>query len=106
MTILSLIPRKIVLRAAREPETVWHMQKFKRFSVIPHLPQELEPLREIAFNLWFSWEPNAVALFEMLDADLWERCYHNPVKLLQRIRQARLREAAEDDGFIRKLGAV
>lgn len=82
------------------------MQKFKRFSVIPNLPKELEPLREIAFNLWFSWEPNAVALFETLDPELWERVYHNPVKLLQRIRQGRLREAAEDDNFMRKVTAV
>ncbi|MBI4026420.1 MAG: alpha-glucan family phosphorylase [Verrucomicrobia bacterium] len=83
------------------------MQTIFRFSVIPQLPQNLEPLREMAFNLWFSWEPDATALFEALDPEMWERCYHNPVKLLQRVRQARLREAAEDrDGYVRRLGAV
>ena len=82
------------------------MQNFIRFSVIPQLPTSIEPLREMAFNLWFSWEPDAVALFKMLDPEMWERCYHNPVKLLQRIRQARLREVAEDDDFRRELDHV
>jgi len=82
------------------------MQNFFRFSVIPHLPKQLEPLRELAFNLWYSWEPHAVALFTAVDQDLWERCYHNPVKLLQRVRQARLRELADDDGFVRRLETV
>jgi glycogen phosphorylase len=82
------------------------MQNFKRFSVVPHLPPQLEPLRELAFNLWYSWEPDVIALFEMVDPGLWDRCYQNPVKLLQRVRQARLSELAEDDGFIRRLGGV
>lgn len=82
------------------------MQTFHRFLVIPNLPQRLEPLREIAFNLWFSWEPDAVALFRDLDPGLWEGCYHNPVKLLQRMRQARLREVTEDDGFLRRMDGV
>ena len=82
------------------------MQNFFRFLVIPQLPQRLEPLRELAFNLWFSWEPDAVALFETLDPEMWDRCYHNPVKLLERVRQTRLHEMAEDDGFVRRMDTV
>jgi glycogen phosphorylase len=82
------------------------MQNFLRFSVIPLLPPRLEPLRELAFNLWYSWEPDAVALFQSLDPDSWTRCYHNPVKLLQRVRQARLVEASKDEAFLRRLDAV
>jgi len=82
------------------------MQNFFRFAVIPRLPQPLEPLRELAFNLWFSWEPHAVEIFRALDPTLWEGCYHNPVKLLQRVRQARLRELAEDDAYVRKVQTV
>lgn len=82
------------------------MQNFFRFSVIPQLPPRLEPLREMAFNLWFSWEPDAVAAFTELDPELWEAVYHNPVKLLQRVRQARLRQMTEDDGFMRRLDDV
>ncbi|MDD2706989.1 MAG: alpha-glucan family phosphorylase [Verrucomicrobiae bacterium] len=82
------------------------MVNFLRFSIIPQLPPQLEPLRELAFNLWFSWEPEAVALFKAVDPDLWEKCYHNPVKLLQRVRQARLTELATDDPFLRRLSQI
>jgi len=82
------------------------MQNYFRFSVIPQLPAVLEPLREIAFNVWFSWNYDAIDLFESLDPDLWEECYHNPVKLLQKVRQARLSEVVEDDNFMRKLHLV
>ncbi len=82
------------------------MQNFFRYSVIPQLPPALEPLREMAFNVWYSWEPDCVALFESLDPELWEKCYHNPVQMLQRVRQARLVEMAEEDDFIRPLKNV
>ncbi len=82
------------------------MQNYFRFSVIPQLPPVLEPLREIAFNVWFSWNYDAIELFEILDPELWEKCYHNPVKLLQKVRQARLREVIEDDTFMRRLHTV
>lgn len=82
------------------------MQNFFRYSVIPQLPPALEPLREMAFNVWYSWEPDCTALFESLDPDLWEKCYHNPVQMLQRVRQARLVEMSEEDDFIRPLKDV
>ncbi|MFZ4693709.1 MAG: alpha-glucan family phosphorylase [Verrucomicrobiia bacterium] len=82
------------------------MPNFFRFSVVPNLPPRLEPLRELAFNLWFSWEPDATALFRDLDPELWERCYHNPVRLLQRVRQARLLETARDESFLARLDDV
>ncbi len=82
------------------------MGNLLRFSIIPKLPQRLEPLREMAFNLWFSWGQDAMVVFETLDPILWQSCYHNPVKLLQRIRQARLHEAAQDDAYLRKLDMV
>src|SRR4051812_13819599 len=82
------------------------MENFLRFTVTPQLPPRLEPLRQLASNLWFSWEPDAVALFVALDAEIWSRCYHNPIKLLQRVRQARLSALAEDDGYLRKLDHV
>ncbi len=98
--------RSFSLRLRQRSEKVGRMQNFLRFLVIPRLPQRLEPLREMAFNLWYSWEPDAVKIFEELDPALWKSCYHNPVKLLQRVRQARLHESVLDDGFMRRLESV
>ncbi len=82
------------------------MQPIFSYSVIPKLPEALEPLREIVFNLWWTWEPAARKLFRHLDHDLWTRTNHNPVRMLQMSRQARLVEVAEDDDFLRELAIV
>ncbi len=76
------------------------------FTVLPSLPEPLKPLREIAYNLWWSWNLDAVDLFRRLDRDLWEVAGHNPVVMLGTLPQARLEEAALDDGFIGHLQRV
>ncbi|MFL6595358.1 MAG: alpha-glucan family phosphorylase, partial [Chthoniobacterales bacterium] len=82
------------------------MPKFLTYNVVPKLPPALEPLREIVFNVWWTWEPSARRLFRHLDPELWERTNHNPVRMLQLSRQARLVEVAEDDDFGRELKEV
>ena len=82
------------------------MQPLFAFNVIPKLPVELEPLREMAFNLWWTWEPDARGLFRSLDPELWNRTNHNPVRMLQLCRQARLVEVAQDDDFLRGMDQV
>jgi starch phosphorylase len=76
------------------------------FNVIPKLPKALEPLREIVFNLWWTWEPEARKLFRHLDPELWHRTNHNPLRMLQLCRQARLTEVAHDDDFLREMEHV
>jgi glycogen phosphorylase len=39
-------------------------------------------LARLAQNLWWSWDPEATALFESLDPELWAALNHNPVALL------------------------
>ena len=82
------------------------MPTFQIYNVIPTLPASLEPLREITFNLWWTWEPSARRLFRHLDPDLWNRTNHNPVRMLQLSRQARLEELAQDKAFLQELKQV
>ena len=46
------------------------MPTYHTFNVIPMLPAALEPLREMVFNLWWTWEPSARRLFRHLDPEL------------------------------------
>ncbi len=82
------------------------MPTFQTYNVIPDLPPALEPLREMSFNLWWTWEPSARRLFRHLDPELWHRTNHNPVRMLQLSRQARLEEVAQDKTFQRELKEV
>jgi starch phosphorylase len=76
------------------------MRPSHTFRVIPSLPDKLERLRQLAHNLWWSWNHEAIELFRRLDRDLWESTGHNPVLMLGSIRQERLEKVAEDDGFM------
>src|SRR5262245_4855228 len=42
-------------------------------------------LRELAQNLWWSWQPDIRAIFRELEPEMWSTVYHNPVALLQRV---------------------
>ncbi|MFH1196546.1 MAG: alpha-glucan family phosphorylase [bacterium] len=76
------------------------------FNVVPSLPKKLEPLREIAYNLYWTWNHEAVTLFRRMDRKLWEDSHHNPVLMLGKISQERLEELAHDDGFISNMNRV
>jgi starch phosphorylase len=82
------------------------MPTFQTYNVTPILPAALEPLREMSFNLWWTWEPAARRLFRHLDPELWGRTNHNPVRMLQLSRQSRLEELAQDKNFVRELKQV
>jgi len=82
------------------------MRPHRSFSVVPSLPAALERLRELAWNLRFSWDPATVDLFRMMDPDLWEQCGQNPVLFLGRISQKRLERCAEDDAVLANLQRV
>src|SRR3954464_9559981 len=72
----------------------------RTFQVFPDVPDTLQPLLELARNMWWVWHPDAVELFRRLDRVLWEQVYHNPVKLLGAISQTKLAEAARDEGYL------
>ena len=74
--------------------------KIHPFVVAPNLPARLQPLREMAMNLWYSWSWEAKRLFIRMDGDLWDACGHNPIRMLGRIPQERLEEFARDESFV------
>ncbi|MDQ6695327.1 MAG: alpha-glucan family phosphorylase [Chloroflexota bacterium] len=63
-------------------------------------------LNELAYNLWWSWHPEAQHLFIDADPALWEDVYHNPVKFLNEIRQATLEQAARNPVYAAWYDAV
>ena len=76
------------------------MRPIRSFAVVPALPLRLARLRDLAYNVRWSWHYESVDLFRRLDRDLWESMGHNPVLLLGAIKQERLENAAADDGFL------
>ncbi len=65
-------------------------------SLCDSLPRRVRRLGEIAYNLWWTWSPEAQNLFMRLDPVLWESVNHNPVRLLRQLSRKRLAEAVAD----------
>jgi starch phosphorylase len=70
------------------------------------IPERITRLVEIAYNLWWTWHPEAQDLFRRIDARLWEDVYHNPVLFLREVRQSSLDIAANSPEFIRTYHTV
>jgi starch phosphorylase len=77
-----------------------------RFTVVPSLPPELAALHRIAYNLWWTWEPDAIELFKRLDPELWKETRHNPVEIIGILQQTTLEALITDEGFMSHLGQV
>lgn len=82
------------------------MRPIRTITVTPRIPPKLQKLRELAYNLRWSWSHSTIDLFRRLDSDLWEATGHNPVRMLALIDQKRLEEAAADDAFLAHLDRV
>ncbi len=72
----------------------------------PVLPPALEPLRELALNLRWSWHVDTQRLFASIDPDRWEAGGHDPVRLLGEVPAARWAELDRDETFQARLQAA
>jgi starch phosphorylase len=82
------------------------IRSIRTFTVLPHLPDRLQPLHKLAYNLWWCWHPDAIALFRRIDPDLFESLDNSPVRLLGATPQDRWADLAKDDGFLAHLDRV
>ena len=73
---------------------------------LAHIPQELEGLEGLAFNLWWSWHPAARNLFKRLKREAWKEGYHNPIKLLEELPGEVLLFASKDPEYLRNYHSV
>jgi glycogen phosphorylase len=78
----------------------------RTFTVLPHLPERLQALQKLAYNMWWCWNHEAVALFRRLDVEAWEALDHSPVKLLGALDPARFEQLLHDDGFLAHMDRV
>ena len=70
------------------------------------IPERIKGLGELAYNLWWSWHPEARMLFKMLNRQAWKESTHNPVKMLKELPRETLERAARDPEYLRHYDAV
>lgn len=82
------------------------MQPLQIYTVVPKLPEKLQPLKILASNLYFSWQHEIEEFFAQMDRDLWEKSEHNPIWFLNHLPQNTLEELADDEFFLDRLSTI
>ncbi|HDR68157.1 MAG TPA: alpha-glucan family phosphorylase, partial [Bacteroidaceae bacterium] len=79
---------------------------WRRVLVQQSIPEKLKPLEELSKNLWWSWNQDAIKLFESINNELWKEVGENPIVLLDRLPYDMIRKLEKDKAFIANLTAV
>lgn len=82
------------------------MKVYGRITVFPIMPARINRLYELAYNLWWSWHPEARRLYSTLDPELWEQVGHNPVQFLSAVPPQALETAAADPAYLQAYDGV
>lgn len=77
-----------------------------KISVTAVLPEKLIRLKDIAYNLWWSWNSEAIDLYREIDLALWEKLGKNPVRFIQEVSQRKLEEKLKDSDYISRYKEV
>ena len=70
------------------------------------IPQELNILEEIAYNLWWVWNYEATELFSAIDKELWNTTEGNTVLFLHQLSQSRLKAITKDETLMNSIKQV
>lgn len=104
----------------RENYTVMHEEKdhmnfnndssnkpnWARVLIGKSLPERLRPLDELARNLWWCWNQEAIDIFTKVDPAQWERSKGNPILMLDSIGLKRYKELEKDKSFLAEMDSV
>ena len=77
-----------------------------RLMVQKNIPKKLESLDRIARNYWWSWNHDAIDLFEKIDPELWKQAGKNAFLFLEKISLQKYIELEKDEVFVNELNQL
>ncbi len=80
--------------------------EWKKILVQNNLPKSLAPLKELVYNLWWSWNYEATNMFAEIDKFKWKAFGYNPVRLVESLSKEDIDRLQNDQKFIEKLTKV
>ena len=100
---INLVPKeyRIKMKPETSPFPVW-----KKIIVKSKLPDNLKFLHELSRNLWWTWNYQALEIFEKVDEELWVDVEKNPIVLLEKVTLERIDELSRDEKFVSELKYV
>ncbi len=80
--------------------------QWKRLYIQSKVPKDLAGLENLAKNLWWSWNHDAIKLFKAIDEDKWDKLGHNPIALLDTLSYNEYQKLLNDKVFMKDFHAV
>jgi len=79
---------------------------WKKVLVKPVYSTEMQKLQELANNIWWCWNVDAVELFESIDMEAWKATEQNPVALMAGLSVEQIKNLENNEDFIDRLNKV
>ena len=89
-----------------ESATLINKPGWIRLMVQKNIPKKLEALDLLSRNYWWSWNTDAIDLFESIDPKLWRETEYNAFLFLEKITLKKYQELERDEEFLIKLNEV
>lgn len=80
--------------------------EWKKILITHNLPEKLKPLTELSKNLWWSWNYEAIELFESISPELWKKFEHNPIPMLESLSTEKFNELENNGSFMNRLNDI
>ncbi|MDZ4774183.1 MAG: alpha-glucan family phosphorylase [Planctomycetota bacterium] len=102
------VPRPARRRRALQvvPPQQGSRPRLMKFHVAASFPEPLKGLERLARNLWWSWDPDAVALFRDLSPGKWAENHHNPITFLRDVFTKDVERFESDAAYVKRLNTV
>ena len=82
------------------------MKPVYKFAIRPCLPKNLAFLGELAGNLWWEWNYDAIDLYRRISRHEWDLGQGNPLHTLVHVEQARIDYLSKEEGFLNHMQRV
>ena len=80
--------------------------QWRNITVKSELPGNLKKLNELSRNLWWAWNTEGKTLFHDLDRDTWRATSENPVKMLQRLSNEKIKAIQADPTMMARIDTI
>ena len=80
--------------------------QWRNITVKSELPGKLQKLNELSRNLWWAWNTEGKTLFHDLDRDTWRATSENPVKMLQRLSNEKIKAIQADAAMMARIDST
>ena len=79
---------------------------WKKILIVADYSKEMKKLQELANNVWWCWNVDAIELFESINPEEFERLEQNPIALMKSLSKEQIEKLERSKTFVNKLNKV